>query len=328
MMGGICSRKRNQPVIEDGVCRAVSGRYGKSSSSKWLTNSSFRPTVEQPPGGTGTCPSLLELCIYKICQNIDKYSSFSKLPRDVSQQIFNELVCSNSLTDVSLGAFRDCALEDILLGEYPDVKDSWMGVISSQGSSLLSVDLSGSEVTDSGLALLKGCSNLQALTYNYCDHVSEQGLKHISGLSNLTSLSFKRSDAISAEGMRAFSGLLNLEKLDLERCSAIHGGFVHLKGLKKLKSLNVRCCRCITDSDLKAISGLIDLNELQLSNCNITDSGISYLKGLHKLRMLNLEGCNVTASCLQSISALVDLAYLNLNRCSLSDQGCDKFSGE
>lgn len=56
-----------------------------------------------------------------------------------------------------------------------------MDAICSQGSSLLSVDLSGSEVTDAGLNLLKDCSNLQSLTYNYCDHVSEHGLKHISG---------------------------------------------------------------------------------------------------------------------------------------------------
>lgn len=56
-----------------------------------------------------------------------------------------------------------------------------MDAICSQGSSLLSIDISGSEVTDSGLALLKDCSNLQSLTYNYCDHVSEHGLKHISG---------------------------------------------------------------------------------------------------------------------------------------------------
>lgn len=67
------------------------------------------------------------------------------------------------------------------MGEYPGVKDSWMDVISSQGSSLLSVDLSDSDVTDTGLALLKDCSNLQALTFNYCDQISEHGLKHISG---------------------------------------------------------------------------------------------------------------------------------------------------
>lgn len=56
-----------------------------------------------------------------------------------------------------------------------------MAAISSQGSSLLSVDLSDSDVTDAGLGLLKDCSNLQALTLNYCDRISDHGLKHISG---------------------------------------------------------------------------------------------------------------------------------------------------
>lgn len=36
-------------------------------------------------------------------------------------------------------------------------------------------------MTDSGLALLKSCSNLQALTFNYCDHISQNGLRHLNG---------------------------------------------------------------------------------------------------------------------------------------------------
>lgn len=68
MMGGICSRKRDQPVIEGEVRRVVSGRYCKSSSSKWLGTSSFRSTVEQNLGVAGICPSLLDLCISKICR--------------------------------------------------------------------------------------------------------------------------------------------------------------------------------------------------------------------------------------------------------------------
>lgn len=44
-------------------------------------------------------------------QDISKYSSFSMLPRDISQQIFNELVESHCLSDSSLEAFGDCALE-------------------------------------------------------------------------------------------------------------------------------------------------------------------------------------------------------------------------
>jgi hypothetical protein len=128
-------------------------------------------------------------------------------------------VDSHCLTETSINAFRDCALQvltlcarglvklhvllwfeylekklwllncvvlcfswqDVYLGEYLGVNDDWMDVIASQGSSLLTVDVSGSNVTDNGLKLLKDCLNLQALTLNYCDQFSEHGLKHISG---------------------------------------------------------------------------------------------------------------------------------------------------
>ncbi|WVZ09675.1 hypothetical protein V8G54_014205 [Vigna mungo] len=230
VMGGICSRKRDQHVVEDDLHRGTSGRYCRSGSIKWSRSRSLRSKSNQYqcPGG-GTCPSLMDLCINRIREDFHKYESFSILPRDISQQIFNELVDSHCLTEASLEAFRDCALQDIDLGEYSGVDDNWMDVISSQGLSLLSVDVSGSQVTDNGLRLLKDCSNLQALTLNYCDQFSEYGLKHISGLSNLDSLSIRKSSSVKPDGMRAFSNLFNLEKLDLERCSEIHGGFVHLK---------------------------------------------------------------------------------------------------
>lgn len=71
--------------------------------------------------------------------------------------------------------------QDVCLAEYPGVNDSWMDVVSSQGSSLLNVDLSSSDVTDTGLACLKNCRDLQELTLNCCDKFSEYGLKQISG---------------------------------------------------------------------------------------------------------------------------------------------------
>ena len=48
-----------------------------------------------------------------LSQDIDQYSSFAMLPKDISQQIFNKLVLSHLLTDVFLQKFRDCALEVI-----------------------------------------------------------------------------------------------------------------------------------------------------------------------------------------------------------------------
>lgn len=76
------------------------------------------------------------------------------------------------------------------MGEYPGVDDSWMDIISSQGQSLLSVDLSGSDVSNAGLMFLKDCLNLQNLALDFCDGISDRGLAHMSGTSDLCLLSF------------------------------------------------------------------------------------------------------------------------------------------
>ena len=67
-MGGSCSRKRDQVVDEDVLHRGPSGRYCKSGSSKWL-GTSFCPVLDAQQGGRRP-PSLMDLCIDKICQVI------------------------------------------------------------------------------------------------------------------------------------------------------------------------------------------------------------------------------------------------------------------
>ena len=72
--------------------------------------------------------------------------------------------------------------QDFHFGEYSGVNDAWMDIISSQGSSVLSVDISGSDVSDDGLMHLRNCSNLQSLDLNFCEQISDQGLAHIGGI--------------------------------------------------------------------------------------------------------------------------------------------------
>ncbi|AQK72581.1 Regulatory subunit [Zea mays] len=292
-MGGVCSRKRSQ-LVDEGDALQTSPRFSKTSSLKWLLLTLPRSSSDVSGKGQGNepgrCPSLMELCVARVCQDIDRYSTFAMLPRDLSQQIFNELVNSNRLTEASLQVFRDCALQDIGLGEYPGVKDAWMEVVASQKQSLLSVDISCSEVADSGIDLLRDCSSMQSLACNYCDQISESGLGVLSGLSNLSSLSFKRSNAVTAEGMRAFANLVNLLNLDLEGCLKIHGGLIHLKDLTKLESLNMRYCNYIADSDIKYLTDLTNLKDLQLSCCKITDLGVSYIRGKQYQKFIYLFG--------------------------------------
>ena len=52
-----------------------------------------------------------EIYMLLLSQDIDQYSSFAMLPKDISHQIFNKLVLSHLLTDVFLQKFHDCALE-------------------------------------------------------------------------------------------------------------------------------------------------------------------------------------------------------------------------
>jgi len=93
-MGSACSRKRGQLVHEDDL---YSARFSKSGSFKWLlhtlprSNSAdvHRRAQEAAPG---RCPSLVELCVARVREDVNSYSDFSLLPRDLSQQIFNELV--------------------------------------------------------------------------------------------------------------------------------------------------------------------------------------------------------------------------------------------
>ncbi|RWW71256.1 hypothetical protein BHE74_00021013 [Ensete ventricosum] len=128
--------------------------------------------------------------------------------------------------------------QDIHLGEYPGVKDGWMGIVSSQGQSLLSLDISCSDVTDSGLCLLKNCSNIQSLKCNYCDQISDCGLEHISG--------------------KYLWLLLHAIKCELSA------------DLKKLESLNIKYCNCVTDADMVPLSGWLHLDTSCRDYCNFS----------------------------------------------------------
>lgn len=73
------------------------------------------------------------------------------------------------------------------MGECIGVKDSWMECISSQGGSLLSLDISCSDVTDVGLNLLRDCTGLQMLSFDSCEQISDRGIQFLSGTQYLSS---------------------------------------------------------------------------------------------------------------------------------------------
>lgn len=69
-MGSACSRKRGQLVQEDDL---YSARFSKSGSFKWLLHtlprSNFADVQRRAQGpAPNRCPSLVELCVAKVCK--------------------------------------------------------------------------------------------------------------------------------------------------------------------------------------------------------------------------------------------------------------------
>lgn len=89
LMGSVCSCKRDHYADENITRRGFSGRYFKFGSSKWLESSLFLPDAccqfQQ-----SSCPSLMELCVCKICE-VTKYLH----PFEVHGWVL--CVCSGSL---------------------------------------------------------------------------------------------------------------------------------------------------------------------------------------------------------------------------------------
>ncbi|CAI0422489.1 unnamed protein product [Linum tenue] len=283
-MGGSCSRKRGALEREDNKSPAgrLCRKFSKNGSSKWLVTSvpKLGGNDSQGQKNSSRCPPpLLDLCIQNICEDIDNHGTFYMLPRDISQEIFNELVYSLRLTDVSLEAFRDCALQDIHLVDYPGVNDYWMDVISSQGMSLLSLDVSGSNVTDSGFSYLRVCKNLESLGLDYCERLSDLGLKEIGGLSKLESLNINWCNCITDDDLK------------------------HLSGLTSLKSLQISCSR-VTDMGISSLKELASLSYLNLNRCHLSDAGCQKFSKFAKLKILNLGFNDITDACLVHLKGI------------------------
>jgi hypothetical protein len=95
--------------------------------------------------------------------------------------------------------------------------------------------LSGTEVTNDGLAPLKEISGLIWLNLRGTK-ITDDGLSHLAGIKTLARLHLEKTGVTDA-GLAHLSGLENLEYLNLYGTKVTNAGLAHLKGLTKLKKL-------------------------------------------------------------------------------------------
>ncbi len=121
----------------------------------------------------------------------------------------------------------------------------------SELTKVSSVDLSGTDVTDEGLAHLKPLIRLSELNLGDTQ-ITDSGLAHLGGLTNLSIL-------------------------DASNTKITDAGLVHLRGLRRLSELNLARTQ-ITDAGLARLRHLMKLSLVNLWRTHVTDAGAVRLK--------------------------------------------------
>jgi hypothetical protein len=131
---------------------------------------------------------------------------------------------------------------------------------------LTAVGLTGSQITDAGLAQLSSIPYLQTVTLRHCDGISDRGIER---LAETTPLLWFEIDDCPELGDRALCAV-----------AASH----------RLQILRIASCNRMTDDGLSALAGS-SVKRLEISNCiGVRGPGLSELKHCPSLIRLRLFG--------------------------------------
>jgi hypothetical protein len=138
-----------------------------------------------------------------------------------------------------------------------------------------SLGLARTQVTDAGLAQLKGVEQLTWLDLSFTE-TGDVGLARFADATRLNQLSLEKT-RLTAASMGLISGLRQLEELDLSQTSVTDDDLVGLSKLVKLKTLWLTGT-AVTDRGLTALESLRNLEQLEVTGTAVTPDGLTNLK--------------------------------------------------
>jgi hypothetical protein len=159
------------------------------------------------------------------------------------------------------------ALTDISLTENNTIRDDQLVVFKSC-KDLTFIDLTGTGVTNAGLANFKGCENLTRLELN--------------------------QTRIGDDGLANFKDCKNLIRLNLANTNLTNAGLAYFKECKNLTHAGLHYTK-ITDAGLENLKNCPNLAFLSLHHTQITDAGLAYLKQFKNLSYIHVVATNVGA---------------------------------
>jgi len=200
-----------------------------------------------------------------------------------------------------------------------EVDDEALKTHLSRLTSLGSLSLDNTSVTDAGLAHLASLTKLRSLDLGSLKGVTGAGFEHLAKLPALEQLNLQ-SSGVSVDDLKKLPGMLpKLKGLKLGWLK-VDGAVRDLAALKNLQSLDLFHTD-LTDVGAKGLAGMPELQKLYVWNTEITDEGLANVKGLGKLKLLYMSDTKVTDAGMAHLSGLENLDYLWMNKLPVTDAG-------
>jgi hypothetical protein len=208
------------------------------------------------------------------------------------QQQENERINERVLADPIIIKERNGAVSEIPALPGVDADRRLAGYLQLRGNQLTHLDLSGSSISDSGLALLSRAPNLARLLLNDTE--------------------------ITGESMKVLSrqGLPKLQELNISSSRVNDEGISFLKDMP-LKVLNISDT-ATSDDCMRDIKSMRNLEVLIADYSGVGNAGVQALQEMTGLRSVSLKGCPITDACIRDLARCQNLMVLNLEDTQLS----------
>ena len=223
---------------------------------------------------------------------------------------------------LSPGELQDTALRSI--GNLPHLEELYLTGLTDKNitalqdaRSLRRLHLDGCWAAgDDATKVLKGLTGLRYLKISGSS-ITDAGVANLATLSELEELVLS-GNRITSEGVSALAKLPRLSKLDIGGTvsgSAIDNNVgAALHDLPRLEAIILSSTK-VTDQGVADLRGLQNLRLLDLSNTKVTDRCIAYLLEMRSLREVRLNMTGVTADGVTRLQALPELQALKVYDC-------------
>ena len=178
-------------------------------------------------------------------------------------------------------------------------------------STVRTVWLHNTSISDEDLALLKRMTNLQRLSLGRTK-ISDSGLKHIAELTSLKEVRLYDTQ-IGDAGLQHLMSLRQLESLYLSNTKVTAKGLTRLAGLKALTDIKLENTR-VGDDVLRVLANHPLLEDISLAKTLVTDSGLTQLAKLTKLKRLDLQFTKVTEAGVKMLQTSLPMCRIKVTK--------------